>query len=313
MQAPAAYFLVGPTASGKSDVAQWMAEREGFDILSADSMCVYRGMDIGTAKPTPADRGRVTHWALDEADPGESFSVGAYLECARQAWAACAAQGRRLLVAGGTGLYVKGLTEGLSRLPAADPDLRRRWSDVLKARGVAGLQAALRERDPGRLETLSDPQNSRRLIRALELAEAGAAAGEGWTRRPADRPVLAGLCWPRPALHARIEARVRAMYARGLIEETVRLLAAGLERSPTASQAIGYAEAAAHIRGTCTLEAAIARTIVRTRQLAKRQMTWFRNQANVCWISLEEEPPIPMIAARVAEAWSRHGPTPLHI
>ncbi|MBN1268854.1 MAG: tRNA (adenosine(37)-N6)-dimethylallyltransferase MiaA [Kiritimatiellae bacterium] len=306
MKPCSAFFLVGPTAAGKTAVAHHIARADGCEILSADAMLVYRGMDIGTAKPSEAERAEVRYWGLDLVDPNQPFSVGAYFEHARAVCMAAAERGRRLIVAGGTGLYIKCLTEGLDPLPAADEALRRQSEDVLEREGVAGLQAALRVRDAAAYTALADKQNPRRLIRALELAGRGARRARGWSG-PSAVP-LAGLRMKPDALHARIRRRVEAMFAGGLLEE-VRALEGHYGRlSKTAAQAIGYKEALAVQRGECTVEEAREVAIRRTRQLAKRQMTWFRHQARVAWVDVESDTPVEVMASRVREIWDRHGP-----
>ena len=307
----AAFFLVGPTAVGKSAVAQFLAEREGWDILSADAMLVYRGMDIGTDKPTEEDRRRVRHDGMDLVSPGEPFSVGGYIEHARGVFRRAAQAGRTLLVAGGTGLYVKCLTEGLDRLPAADAAIRSRAEALLEREGVEGLQRELRSRDPQRFEALSDPRNPRRLIRALELAGHSAARARSWPGVSA--APLAGLRMEPESLRRRIDARVRRMYEGGLLAEVEELAIRHPTLSRTALQAIGYGEAWAVRRKEISLEEAIERTASRTRQLAKRQMTWFRHQAHVEWVDVDPAEELESTAGKVFSVWKKHGPTAVHI
>ena len=306
-----AYFLVGPTAVGKTAVAQWIAERYGFEILSADSMLVYRSMDLGTAKPAAEERRRVRYWGVDVVSAGQPFNVVRYVEEARRCFESAMARGARVIVVGGTGLYVKALTEGLVPTPAPDEASRQRWQRILEARGVEGLQEELRVRNPAWLAALPDAGNSRRLLRALECVEAGVEAPTRTWRAPGESPEVVGLLMPREELHERIAVRVRSMYAPGLLEETRQLLAEGLEASPTAVQAVGYAEAAACLGGLLTREAAIEKTIQRTRQLAKRQMTWFRHQFSVKWIETPAGHGVEEIAQQVLACWEAGGPTPL--
>ncbi len=302
---PAA-FLVGPTAAGKSAVAEWLAERHGCRILSADSMQVYRGMDIGTAKPAAGVLSRVRYDGLDLADPDAPFSVWAYRTAALEALRQAAEAGERVIVAGGSGLYVRSLTHGLDRLPGPSGESRGRWQAELAAGGVAALQERLRRLSPAWLAALDDPANPRRLVRALELAEAGAAPPE--RRRAAEGGgMLVGLEVPPAELNSRIERRVREMYGAGLLDEVRALRERWGCLSPTAAQAIGYAEALQVLDGRCRVEEAMARTVVRTRQLAKRQRTWFRHQARVTWIDAGGGAGLETVAARVWEAWARHG------
>ncbi|MBN1557347.1 MAG: tRNA (adenosine(37)-N6)-dimethylallyltransferase MiaA [Lentisphaerae bacterium] len=309
---PPAFFLVGPTASGKTAVAQHLAERGGYAVLSADSMLVYRGMDIGTAKPTAAERRRVPYAGLDLTTPDRPFSAAAYRRRALGALRAHAAAGRPVIVAGGTGLYVKVLMEGLDAAPGPDAALRAAWENVLREQGVEALQAALRRQRPDLYAALDDPRNPRRLVRALEKAAAG-AAGAAAPRGPAPgggRP--AGLR-PEPALlKSNIESRITAMYRNGLLDEVARLLEryGGLGR--TAAQAIGYAEAAAVLEGRLGRAEAMERTRLRTRRLAKRQMTWFRHQTRVCWIDVEAGMDTAAVARAVRAVWDAEGPSRLY-
>jgi tRNA dimethylallyltransferase len=303
---PHAFVVVGPTAAGKSSVAQYIAEREGQLIVSADSMNIYRGLDIGTAKASAADRARAEYVGVDLVEPTSTFNVGDYLRAVSPAIKAAASANRSVIVAGGTGLYVKCLIEGFDDMPVENPELRAR----LQALDVAALQAELLTKDPIRFAALADKQNPRRLVRAIELAEQGAPLQTAWTSQ-ATKPVV-GLRMPRELLLRRIEKRVGQMYAEGLLDEARGLI--DLELSATALAAIGYSEAFAVLRGEMTEAQAKERTIIRTRQLAKRQMTWLRNQLNVTWVDLNEEQPcLAEVADRVKAAWSEFGPVALAI
>lgn len=290
---PSAFVLVGPTASGKSAVAQWIAERTGTSIVSADSMNIYRGMDIGTAKPSAAEVARVKTWGVNLADPTEPFSVGDWLRAVCPAF-----RGEVPIVTGGTGLYVKCLLQGLDDLPTADDSLRERTENM----PLAELQAEARLAAPEAYETLADNENPRRLIRLLE----GKKTSDSWK---GEMPVVIGLHIERDVLHRRIAARVEKMYADGLLEEARGL--AGLKLSPTAQHAIGYAEAFAVLRGEMTEVQAREKTIVRTRQLAKRQMTWFRHQLNVKWIETAAFTGLGQLADKVYNICKESGPVPL--
>lgn len=303
-----AFFLVGPTATGKTAVAQWIAEHHGYDVLSADSMLVYAGMDIGTAKPTSQERSRVRYWGIDLVPPTKPFSVGRFLDTARECFESAADRGVPVIVAGGTGLYIKALTVGIDEGPVASEDVRTRARRLLQDRGVEGLAREVQMRNPAWFEAIPDKANSRRLLRSLELIEAGWTAPPQRWRDPGKRPTLVGLTMDRAVLEQRITARVERMYAEGLLEETRRLLHSGLREAPTASQAVGYAEAVACVEGRTVVPLAMERTIQRTRQLAKRQMTWFRHQAMVEWIDAGPAEPVEDTAARVMACWRRHGP-----
>jgi len=301
---PQAYVLVGPTASGKSAVVQRIAEQTGGCVISADSMNIYRGMDIGTAKPPPAELARVQMFGIDLADPTETFSVGDWLRAVNPAfsesWENKTAEGSAFpMVAGGTGLYVKCLLQGLDDLPAADEALRVRTGKMT----LAALQAEAEQTAPEAYRALADKENPRRLIRLLEH---GGKLSARWAEA---LPAVVGLYAERDVLHRRIAERVEKMYAGGLLEEARGLI--GLDLSLTAQKAIGYAEAFAVLRGEMTEAAAKEKTAVRTRQLAKRQMTWFRHQLRVEWIHTAEFPDPDALAAEVLKRWQKSGPVPL--
>lgn len=307
-----AWFLVGPTAAGKSAVAQRLAEQKQTAIISADSMLVYRGMDIGTAKPSAAERRSVTYWGMDCVEPDQTFSAGDYLRILReQAGVSCEESVPRIVV-GGTGLYMACLLNGLREGPPVDRALRESLETLHREGGVAALQRALEQQAPGRLAQLADPKNPRRLIRAIELAQAGVGTPE-WDDDRSARPMLVGLRVPADRLAENIERRVYAMYENGLLAEASALRQRYPQCSETARQAIGYAEAWAHLDGACTREQAIRKTILRTRQLAKRQTTWFRHQARVEWVDWAPGQSVDDIALAVDAQWRLHGPAPLHI
>lgn len=306
------HFLVGPTAVGKSAVAQWIAENHGYDILSADSMVVYRGMDIGTAKPTADERSRVRYHGLDLTSPDRPFSVWDYRQQALAAFADGAARGRPMLVVGGSGLYIKSLTDGLSPVPGGDPEQRKIWSDMAEAGGVEALQKALREKGAALYESLTDKQNPRRLIRALEQAAAPASRPAGWKKK-ASSSTLVGLTMPTSELRLRVESRVAGMYRAGFVDEVRRLLSQYPDFSATARQAIGYAEAMDLIAGRCSEKDAMAWTVTHTVQLAKRQRTWFRHQAKVEWIEVDSTMDIRQVAGRVLDGWRQYGPTTIAV
>jgi len=304
-----AYFLVGPTAAGKSRIAQQIAEGGGYEIISADSMLVYRDMEIGTDKPAVSARGDVAYHGIDLVAPDALFTVWDYRRAAVAALSAIAARGNRAIVVGGTGLYIKALVAGLD--PSAEPDAanRARWTELLEEGGVKALQRALQRMAPVAYDGLADPENPRRLVRALERAEAGQEKPPAAWRGPESCPVVAGISMAREDLNSRIESRVHSMYDRGILEEARGLLRKYGALSRTAAQAIGYAEAIACIEGTCSRDEAIERTIVRTRRLAKRQRTWFRHQLRVDWVDITEHSDLRNVAESVRRTWSRHGGT----
>ncbi|MEI7851123.1 MAG: tRNA (adenosine(37)-N6)-dimethylallyltransferase MiaA [Kiritimatiellales bacterium] len=291
---PSAFVLVGPTASGKSAVAQWIAEQTGATIISADSMNIYCGMNIGTAKPSPEERFRVKTFGIDLAEPTDPFSVGDWLNAVKPAFQTLEPP----IVTGGTGLYVKCLLQGLDDLPTADEALRERTEKM----PLAELQAEARLAAPEAYEALADKENPRRLIRLLE----GKKSSDSWKT---EMPVVIGLHVERDTLNRRIAERVEKMYAGGLLEEARGLL--GLKLSSTAQHAIGYAEAFAVLRGEMTEAQAKEKTVVRTRQLSKRQMTWFRHQLKVEWIETAAFPNLGQLADKVYNVWKESGPVPL--
>jgi tRNA dimethylallyltransferase len=297
------YLLVGPTASGKTAVGIEAAERVGAEILALDSMSLYRGMDVGTAKPSAEERARVPHHLLDLAGPHEAFSTGRYLEAAQRTIEGVVGRGRIPLFVGGTALYLKGLTEGFFSGPSADWHLRNRLMTEATQAGAAALHARLRGIDPqaaGRIH----PNDLRRIIRALEVHEAtGRPISELQTQfgSPSSRYecVLAGIRRDRAELHERISRRVDAMFEAGLVSEVRALLAHPQGISHAASQFVGYREAIAHLRGELTLEEAREKVRTRTRQFAKRQLTWFRKFPQIRWVDAGPESTVGELAEAV--------------
>jgi tRNA dimethylallyltransferase len=287
--------IVGPTASGKSALAMRVAERMGAEIISADSRQVYRGMDIGTAKPTIAERARVRHHLIDLVDPGERYDVLRYQRDGRAALADIRARGLVALVVGGTGLYVRALLDGLdlASLPH-DPDVRAR----LEAEDPATLHERLRAIDPDAASRV-DPRNRRRLVRYLEVATI--AGGPVPRARGASIAALRiGLRPPRDVLVAAIERRVRAMVAEGVLDETRALVAQGVDPRLPSMSAHGYVHWAAHLRGEIDLETATALTARDVRAYSRRQMTWFRRDAAIRWFDPTASDPLPEILEAAA-------------
>lgn len=285
--------VVGPTASGKSAVALHVAEQVGADLISIDSMQVYRGMDIGTAKPTAAEQARVRHHLIDLVDPSEEFTVAQFQAAYR------AVTADPTILVGGTGLYHRAVIDDLD-LPGEWPAIRSRLERDADEFGLAALHARVAAADPvaaGRME----PTNRRRIVRALEVIEGSGRpfssfgpgldaypTGEGGPR-PGTIPQI-GLRWERAVLAARIEQRVHAMLADGLLAEVERLLAAPGGLSRTAAQALGYKELIEHVEGRTSLDAATEQIVVRTRQFAVRQLRWFRRDPRVRWVDVEHDP-----------------------
>ena len=267
-------------------------------------MAIYRNLDIGTAKPSPAARGRVPYYGLDVVDPSERFSVWDFRAYALDVLGHV---DRPVIVTGGTGLYIKSLTHGLAPGAGADDALRAYWQARVKTEGMAPLLAAVAAIAPAALAALGAAPNERRLIRVLERR--GVPADDGWRQPRAAWPVLTGVRCEGEILQKRIVERVRVMYSRGLVDEVRALRDGGVALSATARQAIGYAEAWAVIEGRCSATDALERTVIRTRQLAKRQRTWFRTQAAVDWVAGSPGDSLAAMGEQVLTSWRKHGPT----
>jgi tRNA dimethylallyltransferase len=294
-------YLVGPTGVGKSAVAQALAERRPLALLSLDSMQVFRGMDVGTAKPTPAERARATHELLDLVDPRESFSVARWLAAAEEARVRARARGLKPLFVGGTALYLKALTHGLFEGPSSDPEVRERLQRRADAEGSHVLHAELLRCDPVAAARIH-PNDVKRIVRALEVFElTGEPISElqrEWSRRPGEGARIVGLTMPREQLDARIAARVREMIAAGWIDEVARLEAAG-GLGPQASAAVGYAPIAAYLRGERPREGLEIEIATATRRFARRQMTWYRSFPQIQWVHIEPSSSVEELAAAV--------------
>ena len=285
-------------------MAHRIAAGRGLAILSADAMLVYRGMDIGTAKPSAAERAAVSYLGIDLADPSDMFSAGAWLEHVR-----VSLPDAPVIVAGGTGLYIKALLQGLDAGAKPNPALRAELESLAAERGLEALRQKLLNEHPDWYASVRDRENPRRLIRAIEIAHSGAPPPKA--NLPPVR--ITGLYMERGALEKRIARRVDLMYQNGLMEEVRRLREQHPRLSETAAQAIGYAEAAAVLSGKMPLAEAKERTVLRTRQLAKRQMTWFRHQAEVDWIEVKPGMTVGETAEQVCAAWAKQGPVRLNV
>lgn len=283
--------VVGPTASGKTAAGALLAARLDGEVVACDSMTVYRGMDVGTAKPDDEERALAPHHLLDVADPDEPFSVARYQELARGAIGRIRDQGRIPILVGGTGLYFRAVVDELE-LPGTDAALRRAIELGGRAIGPRALHARLAGIDPDAAEKI-DPENLRRTVRALEVAALtgrpfSTFAG-AWDRYPSDRVVAAGVRLEPETLRRRIEARVRGQYDGGLVEEVRGLLERGSGAFLTASQAIGYLEVVGYLEGRLTLDEAAEVTTRRTKALARRQMAWFRRDPRIRWFDAGED------------------------
>ena len=284
--------IVGPTASGKSSVAMAVAaERDDVELVSVDSMQVYRGMDIGTAKPTADERARVRHHLLDLVEPSDAFSVADFQRVHRAAMAGIAERGHRPLLVGGTGLYHRAVIDDLD-LPGEWPAIRSRLQAELAEVGAPALHTRLAEVDPAAAEKM-EPTNDRRIVRALEVCEGSgrpfSSFGPGLDAYPPSSVVQIGLRWDRALLAERIERRVHDMTAAGLVAE-VAAIRSSVGFSRTAAQALGYKEVIEHLDGGCTLDEAVDAIVVRTRQFAVRQERWFRRDPRVEWVDVAGDP-----------------------
>ena len=276
--------VVGPTATGKSDLALDLAEREPSEIVNADAMQLYRGMDIGTAKLPRAERRGIPHHQLDVLDVTEEASVAAYQRSARADIERIRAAGKRVILVGGSGLYVRAVLEHFE-FPATDPEVRARLQQQADRIGPGLLHDELAQRDPEAAARI-DRANTRRIVRALEVIE---LTGAPFTASLPDPtyvyPTVAiGIDVDAAALDARIDARAKDMFARGLVEETEALLGRGLAEGKTASRAVGYEQAIEVLAGRRTRAEAVEDVALATRQLARRQRKWFKRDDRITWI-----------------------------
>lgn len=279
--------VVGPTATGKSDLALDLAEHLGAEIINADAMQLYRGMDIGTAKVPRERRRGIPHHQLDVLDVHQEASVAAYQRHGRADLGAIASAGRAAVVVGGSGLYVRALLDDIT-FPGTDPGLRAELEQRAAEEGAGALHAELATVDPEAAQRI-DPRNARRVVRALEVVQ---LTGEPFTaylpqHRYAIKATQIGLWRPREVLDAAIDARAATMFEAGLIEETRELVSQGLDHGRTAKTAVGYAQARAVLRGQSDVARAVADTAQATRQLARRQLKWFRRDPRVHWIQTD--------------------------
>ncbi len=298
------WFLSGPTASGKSAVGVALARRIDAEIVSLDSMALYRGMDIGTAKPTADQCRSVPHHLIDVLEPHEEFSLAQYVAAAGHSAAEIARRGRQALFVGGTPLYLKGLLRGIFQGPPADWELRHRLAESARQRGGEWLHHLVTEIDPAAAARLH-PNDLRRLIRAIEVFQkTGRPISELQQQfdvgRPAAECRVFVLDWPKRELHARIERRVDGMFAAGLVDEVQRLLEGPKPLSKTARQAVGYREVIEHLAGHRDLAGTIELVKRHTRQLAKRQSTWFRSLSECRFVPVSDAFGADEIAQQIA-------------
>ena len=285
---PFSIFLTGPTAVGKSDLAMQLAGETSGEIISADSMQVYRGLDIGTAKPSPQKRSLIPHHLIDVAALCQTFDAGQFVEKATQAVREIKQRNNCPIFCGGTGFYLKAYREGLDKLPPRNPALR----SELEQSPTEKLLEELCRKDP-LLFAQIDPKNLRRVIRALEIIrqtqQPASAQRRQWaakTTLPPPAPLIV-LFRSAASLRKRIHQRVEAMFQAGLIEETKALLKSGVRENPAASRALGYRQVLLHLENQSSLSETIALVKTKTWQFARRQLTWFRKQKHTVWLNLD--------------------------
>ncbi|WP_232677445.1 tRNA (adenosine(37)-N6)-dimethylallyltransferase MiaA [Nocardioides sp. R-C-SC26] len=282
---PPVVAIVGPTASGKTGLSLALAERLDGEIVNTDAMAVYRGMDIGIAKPVPAERRGIPHHLLDTLSVRDPATVAEFQIWARAAIAEIRSRGRSPVLVGGSALYTRAIVDRFE-FPGTDPAVRERWEAEAERLGSAALHARLAEVDPSAAASIL-PDNTRRIVRALEVVEiTGRPFSASLPELTYDDPrtVQIGVEIDRPTLDARIERRVAAMFDDGLVAEVEHLLAQGLREGRTASRAIGYQQVIAHLDGELGLDEARERTVVATRQFARRQLAWWRKDPRIVWL-----------------------------
>lgn len=284
LESPSVIAIVGPTATGKSELALDLAEHLRTEIVNADAMQLYRGMDIGTAKLPPGERRGVGHHQLDVLDVTEEASVAAYQKHARADLNDILARCGCAVVVGGSGLYLRALLDQID-FPGTDPQLRAYWQQRAEIEGTTRLHEELTRRDPEAASRIS-AANARRIVRALEVIDlTGQPFSANLPQHTYAIPAIqVGLDLPSDALDEGIGARARALFAQGLPAEAARLREEGLERGKTASRAVGYPQALALLRSACTEAEAIESTALATRQLARRQRKWFRRDPRITWL-----------------------------
>ncbi|MFF7753019.1 tRNA (adenosine(37)-N6)-dimethylallyltransferase MiaA [Streptomyces sp. NPDC007971] len=300
---PRVIAVVGPTAAGKSDLGVFLAQQLGGEVVNADSMQLYRGMDIGTAKLTPEERGDVPHHLLDIWDVTVTASVAEYQRLARARIDALLAEGRWPILVGGSGLYVRGAVDNLE-FPGTDPEVRARLEEELAVRGPGALHARLAAADPEAARAIL-PSNGRRIVRALEVIE---ITGQPFTANLPGHDsvydtVQIGVDVARPELDERITRRVDRMWDAGLVDEVRDLEAQGLREGRTASRALGYQQVLAALAGACSEAEARAETVRATKRFARRQDSWFRRDPRVHWLSgaAADRAALPRLAQALVE------------
>jgi tRNA dimethylallyltransferase len=301
-------LILGVTASGKSTLAFELARRTDAEIISIDSMKVYKRMDIGTAKPSPQKQQQAKYHLIDVVEPSESFSVDKFLTLTHDAIEKIKNARKPIIAVGGTAMYIKALLFGLFESPPSDPAIRNDLKQQIKEKGTAHLHAHLAEIDPKAAQKIHQ-NDARRIIRALEVYQlTGKPISSLQQQFDAERPLdewnIIGLCRPKPVESSRINARVKKMMQLGLLDEVKSLLAEDKPLSKQASSAIGYAELIDHLEGKMTLEEAVEKIKINTRRLAKGQRTWFKTFHDVNWLDIEEDHPPEKIIDRAMQLLS---------
>ena len=298
--------IAGPTATGKTDLALQLALRVGGEVVGADSRQVYRHMEIGTARPTPAQRALVPHHLIDLAEPDQPFSLADYVALARSAIAAIAARGRLPLLVGGAGLYIRALLRGFTLAPGAPPrpELRDDLEVQARTEGGDALHRRLADLDPAGAARL-DPRNVRRVVRALEIVLSTGKPldqARGHADQPPYETLLIGLSGPRAALYARADRRIDTMMADGLLEEARQLRGRGYSPTSPAMTGLGYRELGAYLDGATSLEQAVQATRYATHGLIRRQVVWFRREEGIHWFSTTD-PRTPQEVQALVASW----------
>jgi tRNA dimethylallyltransferase len=309
--APRRAVILGPTAGGKSEIALLLAERIGAEIIGADSRQIYRGLEVGTAAPSPADRARAAHHMASFLAPRETYSAGRYAREARAALAEVESRGASALIVGGSGLYLRALLEGLFEGPERDESVRAELHARLASEGLEALRAELHRVDPEAHGKIF-PGDSVRVIRALEVHRLTGTPISALRRERRNEPTHArryGIRWARAVLARRIADRIQDQLRDGFLDEAKALHEADLPSDAPGPRTLGYRELLRHLRGEATLDEAIATIALRTRQLAKRQETWFKRTSGVRWFDLESPSEFPEVA-RAIERQLREGDAP---
>jgi tRNA dimethylallyltransferase len=312
-ESPTRIVLLGPTAGGKSEIALHLAERIGAEIVGADSRQIYRGLEIGTAAPSDADRRRVAHHLASFLPPSETYSAGRYARDARSAIADVESRGAAAVIVGGSGLYLRALLDGLFAGPERNEEVRAELLARLAERGLDDLREELGRVDPKALASIF-PGDSVRVIRALEVHRLTGVPISELRRDRRNEGIAArryGIRWTRVALAHRIADRIEQQLRDGFLEQTRALSQAGHPENSPGLHTLGYRELLQHLRGDVTREEAVATIALRTRQLAKRQETWFRRVPDVRWFDLESPEEFRTIAREIErDAGSRPGDAP---